>query len=97
MKAITLLVIRNSRLEDLHASGPVAAGGITGITTLGLSPLSQLIAARRQRPLAAGPADDPFAGTVRPAALAALPAVRARPDASPTSGVDEAGVAQDAA
>ena len=39
MKAITTLVIRNSRLEDLHASGPVNAGGITAITTSGLGPL----------------------------------------------------------
>jgi hypothetical protein len=58
MKAITTLVIRNSRLEDLHASGPVNAGGITAITTSGLGPLSHLIAARRRRPLPAGSADD---------------------------------------
>lgn len=47
MKAITTLVIRNSQLEDLHANGPVNAGGITAVTTYGLGPLSHLIAARR--------------------------------------------------
>src|ERR1017187_3751697 len=62
MKAITTLVIRNSRLEELHASGPVNDGGITAITTNGLGPLSHLIAARRRRPLPAGSADDPFEG-----------------------------------
>ncbi|MDQ2875909.1 MAG: hypothetical protein M3Y33_14420, partial [Actinomycetota bacterium] len=62
MKAITTLVIRNSRLEDLHAGGPVSDGGITAITTSGLGPLSHLIAARRQRPRPAGSAGDPFAG-----------------------------------
>jgi len=62
MKAITTLVIRNSQLEELHASGPVNAGGVTAITTSGLGPLSHLITARRRCPLPAGPADDPFAG-----------------------------------
>jgi hypothetical protein len=62
MKAITTLVIRNSQLEDLHANGPVNAGGITAVTTYGLGPLSHLIAARRRRPLPDGPPDDPFAG-----------------------------------
>jgi hypothetical protein len=66
MKAITTLVIRNSRLEDLHASGPVNDGGITAITTNGLGPLSHLIAARRGRPLPAGSADDPFEGLAAP-------------------------------
>jgi hypothetical protein len=58
MKAITTPVIRNSRLEDLHASGPVDAGSITAITASGLGPLSHLIAARRRRPRPAGPAGD---------------------------------------
>ena len=62
MKAITTLVIRNSRLEELHASGPVNDGGITAITTNGLGPLSHLIAARRRRPRPAGSAGDPFEG-----------------------------------
>ena len=62
MKAITTLVIRNSRLEDLHVRGTVNAGGITAVTTYGLGPLSHLIGARRRRPLRAGAADDPFAG-----------------------------------
>ena len=62
MKAITTLVIRNSQLEDLHASGPVDAGGITAITTSGLGPLSHLIAARRRALCQAGLAGDPFAG-----------------------------------
>jgi hypothetical protein len=72
MKAITTLVIRNSQLEDLHASGPVNAGGITAITTSGLGPLSHLIAAGRRNPLPAGPAGDPFEG------LAALTRGRGR-------------------
>src|ERR1039457_5911172 len=38
MKAITTLVIRNSRLEDLHASGPVNDGGIPPITATRLGP-----------------------------------------------------------
>jgi hypothetical protein len=62
MKAITTLVIQNSRLEELHANGPVNAGGITAVTTYGLGPLSHLIAARRRHPLPAGVPDDPFAG-----------------------------------
>lgn len=79
MKAITTLVIRNSRLEDLHASGLVSAGGITAITTSGLGPLSHLLTARRRRPLPAGPAGDPFAGLAAayPRAWACLAALRA--------------------
>jgi hypothetical protein len=60
MKAITTLVVRNSQLEELHANGPVNAGGITVITKYGLGPLSHLIAARRLRPLPAGPPSDLF-------------------------------------
>jgi hypothetical protein len=66
MKAITTLVIRNSRLEDLHASGPLNDGGITAITTMGLGPLSHLIAARRRHPLPAGSAGDPFEALAAP-------------------------------
>lgn len=51
MKAITTLVIRNSRLEELHASGQVNAGGIEAITTYGLPPLSALITDTHQRQL----------------------------------------------
>jgi len=78
MKAITTLAIRNSRLEELHASGPVNAGGITAITTGGLGPLSHLIAARRRHPLPAGSADDPFAGLAAayPRAWSCLAALR---------------------
>ena len=78
MKAIATLVIRNSRLEELHASGPVNAGGITAITTSGLGPLSHLIAARRRRPLPAGSAGDPFAGLAAayPRAWSCLAALR---------------------
>lgn len=32
--------IRNSRLEEVHADGPVDSGGIQAITTYGLGPLS---------------------------------------------------------
>jgi hypothetical protein len=85
MKAITTLVIRNSRLEDLHASGLVNAGGITATTTSGLGPLSHLLAARRRRPLPAGPADDPFAGLAAAysRAWACLAALRAAWSAAP--------------
>ena len=78
MKAITTLVIRNSRLEDLHASGPVNAGGITAITVSGLGPLSHLIAARRRQPLPTGPVGDPFAGLAAtyPRAWSCLGALR---------------------
>jgi len=78
MKAITTLVIRNSQLEDLHAHGPINAGGITAVTTCGLGPLSHLIAARRRRPLSDGPPNDPFAGLADgyPRAWACLDALR---------------------
>jgi len=78
MKATTTLVIRNSQLEELHANGPVNAGGITAVTTYGLGPLSHLIAARRRRPLPAGIPDNPFAGLADayPRAWACLDALR---------------------
>jgi hypothetical protein len=78
MKAITTLVIRNSRLEELHASGPVNAGGITAVTTYGLGPLSHFIAARRRHHRPAGVSGDPFAGlaVVYPRAWACLDALR---------------------
>jgi hypothetical protein len=77
-KAITTLLIRNSQLEDLHANGPVTAGGITAVTTYGLGPLSHLIAARRRHPLPNSPGDDPFAGLADayPRAWACLDALR---------------------
>jgi hypothetical protein len=46
-KAITTVIIRNGLLEELHADGPVESGGIQGITTYGLGPVSHLRAARR--------------------------------------------------
>jgi hypothetical protein len=78
MKAITTMVIRNSQLEDLHTNGPVNPGGITAVTTYGLGPLSHLLAARQQRPLAASPHDDPFVGLADtyPRAWACLDALR---------------------
>jgi hypothetical protein len=45
LKAITTLVVRNSRLEEFHVSGHVDSGGIKAISTLGIGPLSHLIAA----------------------------------------------------
>ena len=109
MKAITTLVIRNSRLEELHASGPVNAGGITAITASGLGPLSHLIAARRRRPLPAGSADDPFAGLAAayPRAWSCLVALRTalvsgggrvgyRPPAAPLPGLPDASEVIDA-
>jgi hypothetical protein len=78
MKAITTLVIRNSRLEEVHANGPVTAGGITAMTTYGLGPLSHFIAARRRRPPLADDPNDPFAGLdeLYPRAWACLNALR---------------------
>ena len=78
MKAITTLVIRNSKLEELHANGPVNAGGITAVTTYGLGPLSHLIAARRRSPIPDDAADDPFVGLADayPRAWACLDALR---------------------
>jgi len=78
MKAITTLVIRNSRLEELHANGLVNAGGITVITTYGLGPLSHLISARRRHPLPVATPDDPFAGLAAafPRAWSCLDALR---------------------
>lgn len=79
MKAITTLVIRNSRLEDVHVSGTVNAGGITAVTTYGLGPLSHFIAARKRHPGRGGaPRDDPFAGLADafPRAWACLDALR---------------------
>ena len=79
MKAITVLVVRNSQLEELHANGgPVKAGGITGVTTYGLGPLSHLIAARQRHPLPAVTPDDPFVGLADayPRAWACLAALR---------------------
>ena len=78
MKAITTLVIRNSRLEEVHTNGPVTAGGITGITTYGLGPLSHFIAARRRKRPLKDARDDPFAGLAEdyPRAWACLNALR---------------------
>jgi hypothetical protein len=78
MKAITTLVIRNSRLEEVHANGPLGAGGITGVTTYGTGPLSHLIAARLRHPVPAEVPDDPFAGLADtyPRAWACLGALR---------------------
>jgi hypothetical protein len=78
MKAITTLVIRNSQLEELHANGPVNAGGITAVTKYGLGPLSHLIAARRRQPVPDGLSDDPFGGLAEayPRAWACLGALR---------------------
>jgi hypothetical protein len=108
-KAFTTLVIRNSQLEELHASGPVNAGGITAITTSGLGPLSHLIAARRRHPLPAGSADDPFAGLAGayPRAWSCLAALRTalvsgggrvgyRPPQAPLPGLPDAGEVIDA-
>lgn len=78
MKALTTLVVRNSHLEELHSNGPVEAGGVKGITTYALAPLSHLFAARRRQPLAGGVPGDPFAGLPAeyPRAWACLTALR---------------------
>jgi hypothetical protein len=95
--------------KELHASGPVNAGGITAITTSGLGPLSHLIAARRRRPLPAGAADDPFAGLAAayPRAWSCLAALRTalvsgggrvsyRPPEAPLPGLPDASEVIDA-
>lgn len=78
LKAATTVVVRNSRLEELHASGPVNTGGIRVITTYALGPLSHLIAARHRSPIAAPPSDNPFRGLDRkyPRAWACLSQLR---------------------
>ena len=78
LKAITTLVIRNSYLEEVHANGPVTSGGITGITSYGLGPLSHFIAARRRRRPLMDSRDDPFAGLAElyPRAWECLSALR---------------------
>jgi hypothetical protein len=78
MKAFTTLVVRNSYLEELHANGPVNSEDIKVVTTLASGPLSQLLAARRRRPLAPDAPDDAFAGLKDeyPRAWACLQALR---------------------
>jgi hypothetical protein len=61
LRAAVTVVVRNSRLEDLHVRGLVEVAAIKTITTMAAGPLSHLLAARRRRP---GPPipDSPFAG-----------------------------------
>jgi hypothetical protein len=57
LKAATTLVVRNSKLEELHMAGVVNESGIQGLTEYAVAPLSHLLAARRRepaRPSAAG-------------------------------------------
>lgn len=78
MKAITTLVIRNSRIEEEHACGPVESGGIEAITTHGLDPLSRHLTAPRQGPVPTGAAGEQFdhLPELYPRAWAALAALR---------------------
>jgi len=78
LKALTTLAVRNSQLEEVHANGPVNAGGIKVITTYALGPLSHLMAARRRQPLPGEPPDDPFTSLADdyPRAWACLDALR---------------------
>jgi hypothetical protein len=78
MKAVTTLVIRNSRLEEMHADGGSVRGGQVAITTHGLMPLLHFIAVRRQSSPPDGPADDQFVGLEEeyPRAWACLKALR---------------------
>jgi len=57
-KALVTAVVRNSRLEDAHAAGPVDTGGITVITEMALAPLSHLFAFRRRHRLDPPPRHD---------------------------------------
>ncbi|MBN1173177.1 MAG: hypothetical protein JXA67_13470 [Micromonosporaceae bacterium] len=50
LKAAVTLVVRNSRLEDLHVRGLVSDGGLRAITEMAAVPLSHVIAARRRQP-----------------------------------------------
>lgn len=59
-KAITTVIIRNSLLEELHAHGPVESGGIQGVTTYGLGPVSHLRVARRLNPVDLPASEDIF-------------------------------------
>jgi hypothetical protein len=43
LRAAATVVVRNSRLEEAHASGPVKEGGIRGLTTLGAHVLAQFL------------------------------------------------------
>ncbi|MFD0204418.1 hypothetical protein ACFVG9_26995 [Saccharothrix carnea] len=59
--AATTVVVRNSSLEDLHASGPVGDSALRVITTRAAGPLSHLIAAGRRSPVQPT-GHDPFTG-----------------------------------
>ncbi len=78
LKAATTVVVRNSRLEELHANGPVNTGGIRVITTYALAPLSHLIGARHRNPIAVAPQNNPFKDLDRkyPRAWACLSSLR---------------------
>src|SRR6266542_160332 len=51
LKGAVAVVVRSSLLEEAHSHGPVEAGGIKGITTMAVAPLSHFLAARRRCPV----------------------------------------------
>jgi hypothetical protein len=60
LKGAVAVVVRSSLLEEAHShGGPVAAGGIKGITSMAAAPLSHLLAARRRHLITVK--DNPFA------------------------------------
>lgn len=61
LKGAVAVVVRNSLLEEAHADGHVEDGGLEGITSTALGPLSHLLAARRRSPRPVVGAD-PFHG-----------------------------------
>ena len=51
LKGAVAVAVRSSLLEEAHSHGPVKAGGIKGITTMAVAPLSHFLAARRRHPV----------------------------------------------
>ena len=76
LKAAVTLVVRNSRLEDLHVRGLVSDGGLRAITEMAAAPLSHVLAAQRRQPRSVS-AENPFHGLagVYPRAWACLAAL----------------------
>lgn len=50
LRAAVTVVVRNSRLEQVHAGGPVNSGGLEALTTAAAAPLSHLLGAAQDAP-----------------------------------------------
>ncbi|RKS78653.1 hypothetical protein BZB76_0072 [Actinomadura pelletieri DSM 43383] len=59
LKAAVTVVVRNSKLEEVHVQHLVNADGLRALTRMAAGPLSHLLAARRRDPLPV-PGDSPF-------------------------------------